>query len=460
MSNEPFTVEITDIALPDGYGVAKRDGFVIFVPDSVPGDRVKVKIVKQNRKSAHGELLEIEVPSLFRLTPPCPHFADCGGCTMQNLLYKKQLQVKENYLKETLKRIGRIEIDNIKISPIVPSPDRYYYRSKIELAFGEDKHGAILGMRKRVPLSGNYTRDVAPLKKCVVFSEKTEKIILLFEGFANKYRLPAYNHVKGRGLLRHLILREAKSTGELMTIIETTNGKLPDMSGLWQILIREIPNIKSLYRVVNNRPGDVINYVKKYHIFGKPCIEDVLGELSFRIYPESFFQPNPATASLLYTKLAELSGLDGNKKVLGLYCGIAPIELFLSHHAREVIGIDSSHTNIINAKENCRINGINNCTFYEGRVEDILKNLQLNDIDLLVIDPPREGISKEGLQLIYKINPIKIAYVSCNPSTLARDLQDFSKNGYIILECIPFDLFPHTSHLETLAILETRPTAR
>jgi 23S rRNA (uracil1939-C5)-methyltransferase len=454
MSYETLTVKITDIALPDGYGVAKNEGHVIFVPDSVPGDIAKIRITKKVKKFAHGNVLEIEAPSPFRLIPPCPHFFDCGGCTMQNILYEKQLEIKENYLKETLKRIGGIDIDSIGFSSIVPSPGIYQYRSKIELAFGENSHGVILGMRKRVPLSGKYNREVAPLKKCVIFSEIIEKIIPIFEEFANRYRLSVYSHSKGRGFLRHLILREAKSTGQLMIVIETANGKLPDMSSLWKTLTREIPDIKSLYNVINTRPGDVINYNKKHHLFGKPYIEDFLGKLSFRIYPESFFQPNPAAASLLYARLAELSGLDINKKVLGLYCGIAPIELFLSHYTKEAMGIDSSHANIINAKENCRINGINNCTFHEGRVEIILKNLQLNDIDLLVTDPPREGISREGLQLIYNINPPKIAYVSCNPSTLARDLQDFLKNNYKISECIPFDFFPHTSHLETLTTLE------
>ena len=169
---------------------------------------------------------------------------------------------------------------------------------------------------------------------------------------------------------------------------------------------------------------------------------------------ESFFQPNPAAANLLYTTLADLSLVDQNKTVLGLYCGIAPIEIFLSTHAEKVIGIDASQINILNAKENCKINSIVNCDLYEGRVEDVLKRIRLKDIDVLVVDPPREGISMEGLQLIYNTKPDKVAYVSCNPSTLARDLKDFFKNGFKISKIIPFDLFPHTSHIETLAMLE------
>lgn len=451
---DAITVEITDMAFPDGYGVAKHEGLVIFVPDCVPGDIVEIRIVKNNKKFAYGELLKIEAPSPFRVTPACPHSDICGGCTMQNLSYEKQLQVKENYLKESLKRIGRIDIANVRISSVVPSPDIHFYRSKIELAFGEDEHGIILGMRKRVPLSGKYAWDVTPLVKCDIFSEIIQKIIPLFRSFAGKNSLSAYNPLTGKGFLRHLILREAKSTGDMMAIIETTKGKLPDTTGLWQTLVQEIPNIKSLYRIINDQPGDVIHYERSSRFFGESYITESMGDISFRIYPESFFQPNPKAAHLLYARLAEFVQHESNGKVLGLYCGTGPIEIFLSRCAKEVIGIDSSHTNITAAKENCHMNGIKNCAFYEGRVENVLKTLQSGSVDLLVVDPPREGISKEGLALMFSIQPKRVAYVSCNPSTLARDLKEFLEQGYVIKGIVPFDFFPHTSHLETLAILE------
>ena len=251
-----YSVEITDMSFPDGYGVAKHEGLVIFVPDCVPGDIVEIGIVKNNKKFAYGEVLKLETPSPSRVTPACPHSGICGGCTMQNLSYEKQLQIKENYLKESLKRIGRIDIYSIKISSIVPSPDIHFYRSKIELAFGEDGHGIILGMRKRVPLSGKYAWDVTPLVKCDIFSGIIQKIIPLFRSFAGKSYLSAYNPLTGKGFLRHLILREAKSTGNMMAVIETAKGKLPDTTELWQTLVQKIPNIKSLYRVINDQTGD------------------------------------------------------------------------------------------------------------------------------------------------------------------------------------------------------------
>lgn len=449
---DTITVEIIDMSFPDGYGIAKHDGLVIFVPDCVPGDIVEIKITKNNKKFAYGGLLKVETPSPFRVAPACPHSDTCGGCTMQNLLYEKQLQIKENYLKESLKRIGGIDIDNISISSIVPSPDIHFYRSKIELAFGEGGHGIMLGMRKRVPLSGKYAWDVTPLVKCTIFSKMIQKIIPLFRGFADKNYLSAYNPHNNKGFLRHLILREAKSTGNIMAIIETTKGKLPDTAELWQNLVREIPGIKSLYRVINDKPGDVIHYERSSRFFGESYITESLGDMSFRIYPESFFQPNPKAAQLLYAGLARSGGIPVGK-ALGLYCGTGPIEIFLSRYAKEVIGIDSSHSNIAAAKENCRTNRVENCAFYEGKVENVLKTLQLGRVDLLVVDPPREGISKEGLNLILTIQPKRVAYISCNPSTLARDLKEFLGQGYAIAEITPFDFFPHTSHLETLAIL-------
>ncbi|MEI6153735.1 MAG: 23S rRNA (uracil(1939)-C(5))-methyltransferase RlmD [Deltaproteobacteria bacterium] len=452
--NDAITVEITDMSFPDGYGVAKHEGLVVFVPDCVPGDIAEIRIVKNNKNLAYGELLKIETPSLYRVTPACPHSDICGGCTMQNLSYEKQLHIKENYLKESLKRIGRIDIENISISSIVPSPDIHFYRNKIELAFGEDGHGIILGMRKRVPLSGKYAWDVTPLMKCDIFSSIIQKIIPLFISFAHKNYLSAYNPLNGKGFLRHLILREAKSTGNIMAVIETTKGKLPDTTELWQNLVQEIPNIKSLYRIINDKPGDVIHYERSSRFFGESYITESMGDTSFRIYPESFFQPNPRAAHLLYARLAEFVQQESNNgKVLGLYCGTGPIEIFLSQYAKEVIGVDSSHTNITTAKENCRMNRIENCAFHEGRVENVLKTLPLSNVDLLVVDPPREGISKDGLALMFTIKPKTIAYISCNPSTLSRDLKEFIGQGYAIAEIAPFDFFPHTSHMETLAIL-------
>lgn len=452
--NDVYVTDIIDISFPDGYGVARHDGLVIFVPGCVPGDKVEIRTVKRNNRFAYGEPLQITVPSPSRVTPLCPHFIACGGCTMQNLAYETQLYMKERYLKETLKRIGKIDVSNIDTSPIVHSPEQTFYRGKIELAFGEGKNGIMLGMRKRASHSGQYLWEVTPINECYIFSETLKHILPLFNEFVQKNKLSAFNPLTGKGLLRHLILRESKHSKDIMLILETTNGKLPDLSGLWKNITTEVPCIKSMYRVINPNPGDAIKYETLVRLFGNPYIVESMGDMELRVYPDSFFQPNPKGAHLLYTRLAEFVQKEDIKDVTGLYCGAGAIELFLSRYVKEVTGIDSSHKNIATAKENCIINRIKNCSFKKGRIEDVLKTLNLTDIDLLVTDPPREGITKEGLSSILNVKSKTIAYVSCNPSTLARDLKIFIENGYSLTEIYPFDFFPHSSHLETLAILK------
>ena len=447
-----LSVEIVDIALPDNYGVAKKDGYLIFVPEAVPGDRVKVKILRENKRFAYAEMLHIEKPSPFRTSAECPHTGTCGGCTLQHIGYEKQLEIKDNHLLQTLARIGGVDVGGIEIMPIMPSPDRFFYRNKLELAFGEKQGHIILGLRERVSPFKAFTGKVIPIEKCLIFSPAIAKIIPLFIECAETYSLTPYDSLTKSGFLRHLILREAKFTGELMVILETTKGELPDLTKLWRKLIEQVPETKSFYRVVNNRQGDVENYERQYHLFGKPYIEEILDGLLFRIYPQSFFQPNTKASKLLYHKIIELSQLQKDERVLGLYCGMGPIEMFVSRTVKEVAGIDSNPVNIVNARENCRLNGIGNCLFYEGKIEHAFKNISPAKVDCVVIDPPRRGISREGLKHIFTLSPPKVVYVSCNPSTLARDIKSFREHNYFIRKIASFDFFPHTSHLETLVI--------
>ncbi len=448
-----ITTEIIDIAFPNNYGVAKIDALVVFVPEAVVGDKLKIRLLRKEKKSAYGEIVEIITPSPFRVMPLCQHFELCGGCTFQNVLYKKQLELKENYLIQTLKRIGRLNIENIRIYPIIPSPDVYYYRNKLELSFGEDRGMITMGLRARVsPLKG-YEGNVMPIEKCLISTPFAEKIIPLLRTFAQKHSLTAYNPFTSKGFLRHLIIRESKSTGEIMVVLETAKGIIPDLIPLWQSMTSAVPEIKSFYRIINYKGGDNSYFGKPSHVAGEKYIEERLNSFNFRIFPVSFFQPNTGAAALMYKKIHNLTRLETNEKVLGLYCGAGPIEIYLSENARHVTGIDSLNANIINANENCRINNRNNCLFYTGKVETVLSKIKPDRTDLLIIDPPRGGISKQGLNHIFMINPKKIGYISCNPSTLARDLKDITNHNYTITDIAPFDFFPHTPHIETLAVL-------
>ncbi|OPY65200.1 MAG: 23S rRNA (uracil-C(5))-methyltransferase RlmCD [Syntrophorhabdus sp. PtaU1.Bin050] len=447
------TVDIVDIALPNDYGVAREDRLVIFVPGAVIGDRVKIRISRPGKRFAYGEIVEIDTPSPFRVKPECPHFGPCGGCTLQHLAYEKQLALKEGSLHESLRRIGGIDIARIKRSSIVPSPDRYSYRSKLELAFGETGGRITLGLRERVSPFRPFTGRVIPLDECRIFSPVVEKLIPIFLDFAVAHHLRAFTPHTGKGFLKHLILREAKATGDVMATIETRPGKFPDPAGLIRRLTDDVPAVKSLYHAVNNRTDDVIRLGRLRHLYGQQFIDERLGGLTLKIHPETFFQPNGRGAALLYNEILESPYVTEGATVLGLYCGTGPIEIWLSKKARSVIGIDIDPTNITLARENCRINGVTNCTFYQGRVEETLSALKLEKPDVLVVDPPRTGMTPDSLDTLLAVNAPAMVYVSCNPATLARDLRILQDRGYSVDRVVPFDLFPHTGHLETLVFL-------
>lgn len=447
-------VTVTDIAMPGDAGVAKTGNFVVFIPGTVPGDRVAVRIVKREKRFGYGELIAIEEASPYRAHPPCPHFERCGGCTMQSILYAKQLEIKESYLRQCLKRIGRLDIPDDVFDPITPSPDTLWYRSKIELSFG-DGGRVVAGMRGKTSPAGLIAAHVVPVPQCAIFSRALGKITAVVEEYMHSEGLFPYDEKKKSGSLRHLVLRQSKASGKIMVIVETTAQAPESVSELYFSLRREVPEAVSLYRVVNNRSGPYIDYSRMHHEAGEFYIEESLAGLKFRVYPASFFQPNPSGASLLYKKIDAVASAQRYRNVLGLYCGMAPIELVLARNAQNALGVDSAKENIDNARENAMLNGIRNCTFTAGKVEDIIVGRGFKRPDLVVVDPPRAGISPRGIGTLTRLKAPSIIYVSCNPATLARDLNRLAEQGYAPERVAPFDLFPHTSHLETLVVLKT-----
>lgn len=465
MSLEPemehSVVTVTDIAMPGGAGVAKIDNYVVFIPGTVPGDRAAVRIVRREKRFGYGELVAIEEASPYRVDPPCPHFDRCGGCTMQSMDYAKQLEIKVSYLRQCLKRIGKLNIPDSAFDPITASSEIFWYRSKIELSFGSDRSGRVIaGMREAASPAGRGSREVIPVPECAIFSRALGTVTGVVEEHVHAEGLFPYDEQKRTGSLRHLILRESKATGRLMVIVET-KGPAPSSTGeLYFSLKRRVPEVASLYRAVNDRAGPYIDYSRMRHEGGDRYIDESLAGLKFRVYPASFFQPNPAGASLLYEKIGAIASGERYGNVLGLYCGMAPIELVLARNVRHVTGIDAARENIENARENALINGIDNCTFIAGRVEDIVLDRGFKKPDLVVVDPPRSGISPKGTDIITKLRPPSLIYVSCNPATLARDLSRLASRGYTPERIAPFDLFPHTSHLETLVVLKAAKRGR
>ncbi|MCM8762316.1 MAG: 23S rRNA (uracil(1939)-C(5))-methyltransferase RlmD [Candidatus Omnitrophica bacterium] len=445
-------IEITDMAFPENWGVGRNGGMVIFIPDVVLGDRVKVFLTEKKKRFAYGKVKETIKPSPYRTEPLCKHFGVCGGCVMQNLLYEKQLKIKERYLVNTIGKIaGRDILEGVKIFPVVPSPDIFYYRNKMEFAFGSGKEGVFIGLRERVsPLTGYY-KNTIPLSECRIFSEVVNEIFPVFTEFAEDTGMDIYNPYTHQGFFRHLVIREGKNTGELMIAIVTKSGEIPDMTGLADKLPE---NVKSLWWVENNRISDVVAFERKHNLYGNTFITEEIDGLKFKIFPQSFFQPNTKAAGLLYSKIKEELISAKVEYLLGLYCGSGVMEIFISSAVKKVVGVDIEMSNIATAEDNCKMNNIKNCKFYQSAIEDLFKRCRdiVGSPDVVIVDPPRAGLSKKALKNIKSIGSKMIIYVSCNVSAFARDAAELYRAGYRLEKLYPFDFFPHTPHLETLGI--------
>ncbi len=440
-----YSAEISDIALPSSYGVTRLNDLVVFVPGAVPGDRVRLRIVKLDKRFAYGELLMIEEESRLRERPRCPHFGRCGGCDLQALSYEAQLKVKENHLVQVLKRVGGQDLEGVAVAGIVPSVDTFFYRGKVEFSFGEAEGRVTLGLSERPsPLRPSSGR-VVPVEGCSLFGPAAAEVLSLVRECFRGRDLTAYNPFTGKGTLKRLVLREAKGTDEVMCHLIAASDLSSLLGDLTSRLSGAVAQLRSFYAT------DAATRL----LWGKPAIDEMLGDFTFRIYPLSFFQPNPKTAGKLYERLIAVAGLTGGERVVGLYCGAGTIELFLSRHVKEVTGIDSGKENIAVAQENAGLNRSQNCLFIRDKAERAARRFRAGKVDLLVIDPPRKGLSREAVAAVRDIRASMLAYISCNPSTLARDLLSL-KDVYKARQIIPFDFFPHTSHFEVLTMLERK----
>jgi 23S rRNA (uracil1939-C5)-methyltransferase len=446
-------VSITDVALPHDWGVGRIDNRVTFVPGVVLGDLVSVTIERVERRHQFARPIRVEQPSPYRAAPECPHFGVCGGCSFQDLSYSKQLELKENYLLRTLERIGRVSLEGVELDPIVPSPSPYAYRNKMEYAFTGPAGQVRLGLRQRASPLERYERRTASLTVCPIFSPVVSELFSIFTEFADHAGLPAYNPMKREGFFRNLVLREGKNTGETMALLVTRSGQRLDLDGLATAVAVRAPRVRSLWWVENDRVSDVVDYAGKRHVGGEQVIEERLGGLRLRITPESFFQPNPGAAEILYGRIVAQAQSIEARRALGLYCGSGSIELSLGRVVHEVVGVDSEQMNIRAAEDNGRLNDVRNCRFIEGRVETTLRRPDIGSFDLLVIDPPRAGISEKGMRQILGLGVPSLMYVSCNPAAFSRDVRLLVDHGYRLLKLGGFDFFPQTPHLEILGIL-------
>ncbi len=447
-------VEIDGFLLSEAAGLGRTQGQTFAVPGAYPGDLAEISYLPSRRPVITARLLEIIKPGPARQQATCPHFGRCGGCSFQDLSYPEQLRQKEKHLLEVLKPHFSSNYRYLEIEEILPSPAQYFYRNKMEFSFGQSGREIFLGLREKT-LPGRRPRGkkVVPLEICHLSTPLTEKIFRAVCTQASKTGLPAFDLESKNGYFRHLVIREGKRTGELMLLLVTTSQAEVEAEEFAAAILEAAPELTSFWWVENNRISDVVALEKTRLVYGREAIEEKLLNFRFKIYPGSFFQTNPLAAEMVYARIQEEARRLRTQSALGLYCGSGAIEICLSKAAAEVVGVDWDPANIRTANENLASNKVNNVCFKESSVEDALPEISRGSFDLLLIDPPRAGLSPRSLKQIVGLKIPALIYVSCNPATLARDLKMLADSGYKINRLTPVDFFPHTPHLEVIAYL-------
>ncbi len=445
--NEIYTLTITDIGT-HGEGIGKMDGYTLFVKNTLPGEEVKVLVVKANKNYGYGKALEIIKPSPSRVEPLCPYFPRCGGCTLLHMDYRAQLLQKQNKVKQNIMRIGGF--NNVDVEPTIGMDNPCNYRNKAQYPVSSHNNDINIGFYSL----GSH--KIVNIDNCLIGSKSDPEILSLIRKFIEENKIPAYNEETGKGLIRHIIIRTGYYTDEIMVCLVVNSNNFKYKNKLIKTL-KPIDAIKSVVINYNTAKTNVILGQKCETIYGNDYITDKIGDLKFKISPLSFFQVNPQQTYKLYSKALEFADLKGDETVIDAYCGIGTISLFLAQKAKEVYGIEIVPQAIENALENAKLNNIENAKFYTGKSEDIvpeLYNTKGIKPDVMVVDPPRKGCDESLLNLMLNMKPEKIVYVSCDSATLARDLKILcSTDEYNIQKVQPVDMFPHSYHVETVVLL-------
>src|SRR5712671_505651 len=432
-----------------GNGVARLNGFVVFVRRGLPGDRVLARVTKVKRSHAEALATEIVRPGPQRVEAPCEHFPACGGCRFQDLEYSAQLAQKHSQVRDAFQRIAGIA--EPPLEDIVPcEPDIFHYRNKMEYSFSQTPDGPVLGLHK----AGRWD-EVLDLRKCWLTTDVGNDLRDAVRNWAREEGLAAYSQEDGTGYLRHLVIREGRNTGQALVQLVTSPGEKFER-GYFVDVVRAFPQVRSLHWSTNDRPAEVTNLPSEL-LWGDGWIEEELSGLRFRVRPNAFLQTNTAMAEKLYALAREAAQLTGSETVWDLYCGIGTIGLSLARDALTVWGIEVSEESVACALENAELNGITNAAFFAGNVGEVVEELleRSGPPGVVVVDPPRAGLAGKALRRLGRIGAPRLVYVSCNPTTLAGDVKTLREEyGYELLRVTPVDMFPHTPHVECVALLE------
>ena len=466
--NDRFVLKIEDMG-ENGEGIGRLDGYIWFVKDAVIGDVIEAGVTKMKKQYGFARLIRVIEPSEYRTEERCPSARRCGGCQIQAVDYQEQLRLKEKKVYNNLKRIGGLsslllpggeetteqtkeetERNAVVMEPIIGMENPWRYRNKAQFPFGRNKDGRIV--------TGFYagrTHDIVEQEDCLLGVEENREILSIIRNFMEEYKIEPYNEETHRGLVRHVLIRKGFQTGELMVCLVINGRKLPGQQALTEHLL-EIPGMTSISLNVNQEKTNVILGKELINLWGEGHITDYIGAVQYRISPLSFYQVNPVQTERLYGTALEYAGLTGNETVWDLYCGIGTISLFLAQKAKQVYGVEIVPQAIDDARENARLNHMENVDFFVGKAEEVLpEQYERNQIyaDVIVVDPPRKGCDEKCLETIVKMSPKRVVYVSCNSSTLARDVKYLEERGYRTERVRCVDMFPHSGHVETVVLL-------
>ena len=435
----------------EGEGIAKIDNkYPIFIEGALKGEKVKVRIVKVNKNFAYGKLMEVLEASEEKVNPPCAIYKRCGGCKLQHASYKAQLDFKWDRVKDCVSKIGKLDPSIVKYPLGMENPWRY--RNKVQLPIG------LINGEVKIGFFAPRSHDIIDMESCLIQDEIGDKVVKLTREWIEKFNIRPYN-VDGeydeKGIVRHIMIRRGFTTNEVMIVLVTNGENLPHKEEFVDLMVKNIPGIKSVIQNINSKKTNVILGLESKTLWGEDTISDYIGDFRFNISPLSFFQVNPNQTEVLYGKALEYANLTGNEEVFDAYCGTGTITLFLSQKAKKVYGVEIIPQAIDNAWINAKENKVENVEFFVGESEVVIPDLINKGVkaDVVVVDPPRKGCDKKLLDAITNIDAKKIVYVSCDPSTLGRDLAILEENGYKTLEVQPVDMFPNTSHVENVAKL-------
>ena len=445
--NKIYEMQI-DALGSNGEGIGRIDGYTVFVEGALPGEKISVLIVKVKKNYGYGKLMEILEVSPERREPMCPVAKQCGGCQLQHLSYEAELAYKTREVKDVMERIGGIR--NVEVKPALGMENPWRYRNKAQFPVGRGKDGCAIGFYAK------RSHRIVDTDQCFLQNACNDEIIGIVRAFLNEFNIPLYDEEKHKGLVRHILTRIGRNSGEIMVCIVINGKKLPNSAILVERL-KAVEGVVSIVLNVNKEKTNVILGQKIITLWGKDTITDSIDGIEFEISPLSFYQVNPIQTEVLYGKAVELAGLKGEETVLDLYCGIGTISLFFARKAKKVFGVEIVPEAIADAKKNAARNGITNAEFAVGAAEEVIPRLYKEEgitADIVVVDPPRKGCDEKLLETILQISPEKIVYVSCNPATWARDLAVLKEGGYELKEVQPVDQFSHSVHVEVVTCLQ------